>query len=86
MGAVTADVPADFRDLSLDHTPLGCLASNKPGHKEWEQFKLTPEQVEQYWTNGYLSNIPVLSDDQCKKLLDEYKVFLVCVFSPLKNS
>ena len=24
-GAVTAAVPDDFRDLSLDHKPLGCL-------------------------------------------------------------
>ena len=45
--------------------------------KEWHKYKLTQEQVDSYWTNGYLPNIRVLSEDQCDKLLEDYKVFLV---------
>lgn len=45
--------------------------------KGWQQYKLTNEQVDQYWTNGYLPNIKVLSEEQCDKLLEDYKLFLV---------
>ena len=44
---------------------------------DWLQYELSSEQVEQFWRDGYLSNIRVLSDDQCDKLLKEYSVFLV---------
>lgn len=45
--------------------------------EEWHKFKLTQEQIDSYWTNGYLPNIRVLSEEQCDKLLDDYKMFLV---------
>ncbi len=77
LGTVTASIPDDFQDLSLCHTPLGCLVSELPGRQEWEELKLTPKQVDQFWRDGYISNIPVLTDEQCQKLLDDYKVFLV---------
>ena len=76
-GTVSTKVPDDFRDLSLDHTPLGCLTEGVKTPGEWDKFKLTPEQVEQFWRDGYLSNIQVLSEQQCHKLLEDYKTFLV---------
>lgn len=78
-GAVTVPVSDTFHDLSLDHKPLGCLTGGVTSPKEWNQFQLTPEQVEQYWRNGYISNIPVLTSEQCDKLLEDYKKFLVSV-------
>ena len=41
------------------------------------QFQLTQEQVDQYWRDGYLSGIRVLSDEQCQLLLDDYQTFMV---------
>ena len=45
--------------------------------KDWQQYRLTEEQLEQYWADGYLSNIKVLSEEQCDILLEDYKLFLV---------
>ena len=92
---VDIPVPDGFRDLSLDHKPLGCLCSEikvrvvrssiqrthfltilqKPS--EWQQYQLTQDQIDQFWRDGYLTNLPVLSSEQCDKLLKEYSVFLV---------
>ena len=74
---MTTEVPDTFHDLSLEHKPLGCLTGGVASPEAWSKFKLSPEQVEQYWSDGYLSNIPVLTDDQCDKLLEDYKTFLV---------
>ncbi len=85
LGTVKTEVSADFHDLSLEHAPLGCLTGNIADPGEWEKFKLTPEQVEKYWTDGYLSNIPVLSEEQCDKLLEDYKTFLVSGYCEILN-
>ena len=66
-----------FQDLSLSHTPLGHLTGGVAAPGEWGKFQLTPEQVEQFWRDGYISNIPVLSEEQVSKLLEDYKTFLV---------
>ena len=66
-----------FRDLSLNHAPLGRLTEGVATPGGWSKFQLTPEQIEQYWRDGYLSNIPVLSEEQCDMLLEDYKTFLV---------
>ena len=42
-----------------------------------ERFKLTNEQIEQFWRDGYLLHVPVLTPEQCDKILEDYKYFLV---------
>ena len=44
---------------------------------DWSGLRLSQEQVDQFWRDGYLSNIPVLSEKQCELLLSDYKTFLV---------
>lgn len=86
MGKVHVPVPPDFRDLSLDHTPLGSLAdeqSNDPG--VWDKYHLSQEQVDQFWENGFLSSIPVLSEEQCDKILKDYTTFLVSRITDSKD-
>ena len=39
--------------------------------ENWEQYRLSDEQVAFFQENGYLSNIQVLEDDQVEKLRDE---------------
>lgn len=78
MGAVSVPVPPGFRDLSLDHTPLGTLSSEKLSDQEvWIKYRLSSEQIERFWKDGYLSNIRVLNEEQCEKILAEYDPFLV---------
>ena len=78
-GIVDMEVPKDFRDLSLDHVLLGSLTGGKTQLQasEWKQFELSREQVEEYWEKGFLTNVRVLSEDQCERILQDYKHFLV---------
>jgi hypothetical protein len=74
-GAVRVPVPASFTDLSTVHSSLGHL-SDGGERVDWRGYQLSQEQVEQFWREGYLSNIPVLSEDQCQLLLSDYRTFL----------
>ena len=58
-------------------SPLFVPLSQTPS--EWRKYELSPAQVEQFWEEGYLSRIPVLTEEQCDKLLQDYALFLVGV-------
>ena len=76
---VNVEVPLDFHDLSLDHALLGSLTGGKTQFTatEWRQFELSNEQVEEYWEKGFLTNVRVLSEEQCQQILQDYQHFLV---------
>ena len=78
-GVVTADVPDDFHDLSLEHSLLGSLTGGKKefGAEEWQQFELPPEKVEEFWEKGFLTNVRVLTEEQCEQIIQDYQHFLV---------
>ena len=82
-GVVNMDVPADFHDHSLDHTLLGSLTNGKRElqPEEWKTCELTKEKVEEYWERGYLTNVKVLTEEQCDLILQDYQHFLVGVAS-----
>ncbi len=78
MGAVSVPVPSDFRDLSLDHCPLGALSTESLSDSGvFSRYQLSVEQVDRFWRDGYLSNVRVLSEEQCEKILTEYEPFMV---------
>ncbi len=63
-------------DLSLYHQPITRLFSPEVAKDVWKKYKLSDEQVTFFRENGYLSNIPLLDDeqvDQLNKELDEIK-------------
>ncbi|XP_038066209.1 probable phytanoyl-CoA dioxygenase [Patiria miniata] len=60
-------------DLSTKHEPLGGLFNPVKEPADWSRFKLSQEQVDQFWRDGYLTNIPVLSEEQCDKILSDYQ-------------
>ncbi len=57
-----------FLDLSSQHSMISHLFKEQCEHPEKEVFRLTPEQITHYETEGYLSGIRVLSDAQCDEL------------------
>ena len=77
------DVPVDFRDLSLDHALLGSLTNGKRElePEEWKVHKLSSEKVAEYWERGFLTNVKVLTEEQCDQILQDYQHFLVGVAS-----
>ena len=37
----------------------------------------TEEQTNKFWTDGVVTNIPLLSEEQCNRIINDYKYFTV---------
>lgn len=62
---------ATVEDLSLRHELVSDLFELPKTKADWDQYRLTDEQVEFYRENGYLPGIRILSEAQCDRLLEE---------------
>ena len=70
----TIDVP----DLSYVAEPMAALYPVFPKCRTaLSPFLLTDQQVASYKENGYISNLPALSEEQCDAILADYKQFLL---------
>jgi ectoine hydroxylase-related dioxygenase (phytanoyl-CoA dioxygenase family) len=58
-----------MKDLSLIHHPIN--GSLRADPKDWEQYKLSDEQIEFFHEYGYVSGIRILEPDQIEKLCSE---------------
>lgn len=77
MSGVQLDQASGVPDWSTVHKPVGDLFEHIDLDKTTvEGFKLTNEKIEQFWKDGFLLNIPVLTHEQCDKILEDYKFFL----------
>jgi ectoine hydroxylase-related dioxygenase (phytanoyl-CoA dioxygenase family) len=65
-------------DLSTRHELVGDLLQHPHTPDEWEQYKLTAEQVAFYHDQGYLAGVRILTEEQIAKLQAELMEF----FSP----
>jgi ectoine hydroxylase-related dioxygenase (phytanoyl-CoA dioxygenase family) len=59
------------KDLSTHHAPVGDLFTLPAAPAEWEQYRLSDEQVSFFNEYGYLKNIRVLTNDQVDALCAE---------------
>lgn len=66
------------KDLSEIHEVIGGLFELPKSRAEWEQYRLTDEQVRFYHDQGYLAGVRILSDEQVERLRGE----LVAFFKP----
>jgi ectoine hydroxylase-related dioxygenase (phytanoyl-CoA dioxygenase family) len=62
-------------DLSSRHELIGDVFSLPNSRDEWQQYRLTDDQVAFYRENGYLKGVRVLSDQQVEALRDELAEF-----------
>jgi hypothetical protein len=58
-------------DLSREHTPISALFPMPQLPREWDQYRLSHEQLKFYEENGYISNIPLLTAAQISQLKSE---------------
>lgn len=58
-------------DLSLRHDLVGDLFSVPQSEAEWDQYRLSDEQVASFHENGYLAGIRMLDDEQVERLRTE---------------
>src|SRR5436305_7946670 len=56
-------------DLSRHHEPITHLFQGSPA--DWPQYRLTPDQIDFFHTNGYLAGIRLLNDQQIEVLRSE---------------
>jgi len=71
-GLVKEGVAEGVRDLSQDHSPLGCLLDAVPtSEAQIAPFRLTQDQIDRYWRDGFITNVPVLTEAQCDVLLEQ---------------
>ena len=59
---------AATKDLADYHELVSDLFKQPKSREEWEQYKLTDEQVAHFHEYGYLAGIKLLADDQIKVL------------------
>jgi ectoine hydroxylase-related dioxygenase (phytanoyl-CoA dioxygenase family) len=55
-------------DLSRYHEPISSLFPSPASLEEWQQFRLSEEQVEFFNENGYLAGVRMLTDEQVEAL------------------
>jgi len=60
-----------IEDLSAYHQPIGGLFTLPRSPEEWNQYRLSEEQVAFYHENGYLPGIRILTDEQVERLREE---------------
>src|ERR1051326_6433758 len=58
-------------DLSLHHAPISRLFSQPVVFQDWDQYRLSNDQVEFFHAHGYLVGIRVLNDQQVDVLSKE---------------
>lgn len=63
-------------DLSTRHQPLGGLFDVPTSQTQWDQYRLTDEQVGFYHEHGYLAGVRVLTEEQLERLRAELTSFL----------
>lgn len=59
---------AAVKDLADYHELVSDLFKQPKSREEWEQYRLTDEQVAHFHDYGYLAGIKLLEDDQIKVL------------------
>ncbi|MBL7738058.1 MAG: phytanoyl-CoA dioxygenase family protein [Chitinophagaceae bacterium] len=62
------------RDLSKVHGLISDLFRRPSSEKEWRQYQLSREQVDFFNSNGYVSGIKLLDDDQVERIRTELAV------------
>lgn len=60
-----------LQDLSQFHAPVSDFVSWPETAEEWDQYRLTDDQVSEFHSQGYLAGIKVLDDAQIETLRSE---------------
>lgn len=58
-------------DLSVYHEPISDLFAGPSKPEEWEQYRLSDEQVEFFHEQGYLAGLRILNKEQVERLRAE---------------
>ncbi|XP_013411699.1 phytanoyl-CoA dioxygenase, peroxisomal [Lingula anatina] len=80
MSASMSQQPREFSpgilDWSTVHKPTGELFPPVKDKNEWNKFKWSQDQVDQFRRDGFLLHVPLLTEEQCDKILEDFKYFM----------
>ena len=62
-------------DLSHKGNPISEMFKQPQSAKEWEQYKLTEEQIVSFKKDGYISGIKILNEEQVEILREELATY-----------
>ncbi len=65
-----------IQDLSIQHTLVSGMFTLPASSAGWERFRLSREQVEFFHENGYVSGVPVLTEEQCDRIVGELALLM----------
>src|SRR4051812_24553898 len=60
-----------IKDLSEVHDPISGLFRWPESQEEWDQYRLSDEQIAFFHENGYLAGVRVLTDEQADAIVPE---------------
>ena len=60
-----------YKDLSTAHGLVGDIFSHPQSKEEWDEYKLSDEQVDSFKNNGYLANVKMLDEKQISIIRSE---------------
>ncbi len=66
-------------DWSTLHEPGGDVlySALKQPDLKWQEYKLSDEMVQSYWRDGFITNVPILTPEQCDEVLKDCQYLLV---------
>jgi ectoine hydroxylase-related dioxygenase (phytanoyl-CoA dioxygenase family) len=67
----TSAIRSTIHDFSELHTPTGALGQPPTTNQDWQQYRLTDEQIQSFHRDGFIAGVPVLNDDQVEALRTE---------------
>jgi hypothetical protein len=67
----TSAIRSTIHDFSERHTPTGALGQPPTTNQDWQQYRLTDEQIQSFHRDGFIAGVPVLNDDQVEALRTE---------------
>ena len=66
-------------DWSTLHEPGGdaLYPTLKQHDPRWRDYKLSNETVQSFWRDGFITNVPILTPEQCDEVLKDCQYLLV---------
>ena len=55
-----------------------CLSFMFKDNGGWNRFMWTEDKIKEFWTEGVVMNVPLLTEEQCDRIRNDYKFFTVC--------
>ncbi|CAL1543238.1 unnamed protein product [Lymnaea stagnalis] len=65
-----------YKDWSLLHEPSGALFDPVKDKREWGEYRLTQEDIATFQRDGFINHVKVLSEEQCDRILHDYRLFM----------